>query len=191
MPRVRALLLLAAFALWGCLGYGDEDLVGNVIRDAYTRGNPADCTERETSRFVAQITLLSRKGAQVTCRAFEENVQPARSVVVSGVEVNGDTATARVVHRGGAADGRRETLRLVKDANGWKLDRIVALHLTRRAIDKTFKQLFATASPLAAFRPICAERAFRDIPVAVFERAFVERDTTEIAAAAKRCLRTP
>jgi hypothetical protein len=188
VPRALAPLLLVAAALSGCLGYGDENVVADVIKQAYTQANVADCADRETRRFAEQTTLFTGAGAVLMCRTLELKVQPAKSVAVSGVRVSGNTATARVVERGGAANGRRETIRLVKDAKGWKLDRIVALHLSRRGVENVYRQLLSNAPKLPGLRPACLLRAIRGIPVATLEQAFLENDRSAVFAAASGCV---
>jgi hypothetical protein len=191
VPRALAPLLVVAAGLTGCLGYGDPNVVADVIQQTYTKRNAADCTDRETRRYVEQNALTEGNTAQVLCRTVELKVEPARSVDVSGVRVRGDSATAHVVMHGGAQDGRRETVQLVKEPNGWKLDRIVALHLTRRAVETQVRQLLADAPGMSPRQQACEKRVYRRIPLAELERAIVKADGRALFEKTGVCFRTP
>ncbi|MEA2271918.1 MAG: hypothetical protein QOI98_626 [Solirubrobacteraceae bacterium] len=190
MPRIGlALAVFVAAGLTGCLGYGDKDTATEVIKTVYTRGDPADCTDRETQRLVEQTTFYRGTGAQLVCRSNEANLEPADTVSISNVKVHGDTAVARVAIRGGAADGQRQTLRLVKQSGGWKIDEITALHIDRARWERALRRaLTGSASGMTAKQVACYLRALQPASDSAIERAVVHSDASVFAAPLKKCV---
>jgi hypothetical protein len=188
VPRALATLLLVCAGLSGCLGYGDKDVVADVIEQTYTKRDVADCEDRETRRFLEQTTFIEGAGAVLMCRTIELKSSPAQSVVVTNVRVTGSTASAQVVLHGGDADGQSQTVRLIKDPNGWKLDRLTALHINRRAFDASYRRMLLDSPvPLNAATRDCLERSTERLSTREIERAIVTGNPSAFMTTSSSC----
>jgi hypothetical protein len=128
--RSRALTLIVltgcCAALPACGGSEKEtDEIVALIKRASTSTDPADCTRLFTQRFLDQTEIPDGSAAVRSCRddAADASGNP-RSVAVSNVQVDGDTATARAAFEGGDLDGQAINLRVIKDGEQWKLDHL-------------------------------------------------------------------
>jgi hypothetical protein len=118
-------ILLAALA--GCGGGGDDrDEVRQTVRDFVTATNERDgdtlCGELLTQEYLEKSTLATGDRAGEACRDQLDVTGGLRLELVSigRTEVDGDTATVRVVID---ADGVRapRLLRLEREDGRWKL----------------------------------------------------------------------
>lgn len=129
--RKRLLLLpcilaLSAFALAACSDdSGDVGEVEEVIKTAVTSTDPADCKKLATQQFMQQGSLERGTAAVENCEEDAEDEDGAKSVDVSKVEVDGESATAEAAVIGGDLDGQVVKVELVKDSDGWKMNEVV------------------------------------------------------------------
>lgn len=125
------LLAVAAASLAGCGGNGGEGpeaAVEATLVAAGTSGDPADCARLHTQRFLDERSLEPGEAAIVNCELETVASQDAvaETVTVSGVDLDGEAASADAAFRGGNLDGQRISFALVEESGLWKVDAIVA-----------------------------------------------------------------
>jgi hypothetical protein len=129
-----SLLLVAALALSACGGGGssssggdeDEGAIVAAIEKSATTSDPSKCTELQTQKFNEQEKGASGAEATEICEEEAEQQQsPAKSVDVSNVKVDGETATAEAAIGGSALNGQTVELELVKEEGDWKLNQFL------------------------------------------------------------------
>ncbi len=213
-PRARllgglALALLAAVAVGGC-GDGDgaapgagtdrpaqaaspapdESRIRAVIHESMTTRDPSACRRLATQRFLEQVTFETGAAAHEECRANTRKTDPARSVLISHVMVDGATARAHVAPTGGDADGQAVTYALVKSGGSWKLDRVTAMKIDRARFDAaTRRALLREPDALTPEQADCVIRQLRPVADERLERALVESDRSVFLRSNVRCLR--
>jgi hypothetical protein len=118
--------VVLAVALAACGGNDgteeDEEDITAAIEFATASGDPAACTEVQTQRFLEQVGDETEGEAAV--RECEKNAADpiAKSISVSNIEVDGDSATAEGAISGALFDGQTFAIALVKEGGQWKLD---------------------------------------------------------------------
>jgi len=120
------LLLVLGLGLSACGGSeSDEDKVIDVIERSVASTDPADCERLATQNFLEQVELSQGADAVKSCEEnTKEDEDDAEEVEVSGVEVEGSSASAEVAFSGGGFDGQTAAVTLVDVDGGWKLDEI-------------------------------------------------------------------
>jgi predicted small secreted protein len=128
-------VIVAALGLAACGGGssssgsgGDEASIEEAIEESATSSEPSKCTEFQTAAFNETETGESGAAATKTCeKEAEEEESPAESVSISGISVNGESATAEVEVTGSALNGQGVELELVQEEGDWKLNKFLAL----------------------------------------------------------------
>lgn len=123
-------LLASALALAACgggsssSGGGDETAIEEAIETSATSTEPSKCSEVQTEAFNEEESGVSGKEALKACEEHVEEgeSEPAESVTVSNISVEGETATAEVEVVGSALDGQGVELGLAKEEGNWKLN---------------------------------------------------------------------
>jgi hypothetical protein len=125
-------LLVSALALTACGGGGsssssggsdDETAIEEAIETSATSSDPSKCTEAQTEYFNETETGKTGAAALKVCEEEAEAAEdPAESVTVSNIEVEGEGAAAQVEIEGGALDGQTVAVALEKEEGDWKLD---------------------------------------------------------------------
>jgi hypothetical protein len=124
-------LLASALALSACgggssssSGGGDETAIEEAIETSATSTEPSKCTEVQTEAFNEAETGASGEAALKACEeeTKSEEAEPAESVTVSNISVNGESATAEVEIEGSALDGQGVEIGLAKEEGDWKLN---------------------------------------------------------------------
>jgi ABC-type glycerol-3-phosphate transport system substrate-binding protein len=125
-------LLASALALSACggggssssSGGGDETAIEEAIETSAMGTDPSKCTEVQTEAFNEAETGESGAKALATCEkeVEEESAEPAESVTVSNISVDGESATADVAIEGSALSGQELELGLAKEEGDWKLN---------------------------------------------------------------------
>jgi hypothetical protein len=127
---IVVLALLAGALLAGCGGGDDgddgggggkdEQAIREVVRQSITTDTPEiDCDSRVSDSLIRR-TYGDRARCVRVQRDDEE--RPARSVDFDDLRVDGDSASVRIVARGGDPDGARGTLELVREDGDWRID---------------------------------------------------------------------
>ena len=123
-------LLASALALTACgggssssSGGGDETAIEEAIETSATSSDPSKCTEVQTEAFNETETGASGAEALKVCEEeAEEGNEPAESVTVSNIAVDGESATAEVEVEGGSLGGQAVEVGLAKEEGDWKLN---------------------------------------------------------------------
>jgi hypothetical protein len=123
-----AVALFAVLALAACGSSSDngssadQAQIKQALTAAATSGDPAACTKYQTLKFTEQ-TSGPAKG-QAAIRACEKDAKStaAKSLDITDVSVNGDSATAVAKATGSIFDGQTLKVALVKENGQWKLD---------------------------------------------------------------------
>lgn len=143
------LLLIAALALAACGGGssstsgGDEEgAIVEAIEKSATTSDPSKCTELQTQKFNEQEKAVSGKEATEVCEEeAEAQNSPAKSVDVSNVKVDGETATAEAAIGGSALNEQTVELELVKEGGAWKLNQFLQFtKFSAKALGESFEK---------------------------------------------------
>lgn len=126
-------LLASALALAACGGGssssgggGDETAIEEAIETAATSTSPSKCSEVQTEAFDEAETGASGKEALKACEEeAKADENPAESVSISNIEVNGEAATADVEVEGSALNGQGVEVELAKEGGDWKLNKFL------------------------------------------------------------------
>ncbi len=86
---------------------------------------PSKCTELQTLKFNEQEKGSGPKATELCEKEAAEHEEPAESVNVSNVEVEGGTATAEAAIEGSALNGQTVELELVEEGGKWKLNQFL------------------------------------------------------------------
>ena len=102
------------------------DKVKETVKIVMTSNEPSICRERFTERFLESVSGRKGRQALAVCRRRQPKARStAKSVVFSGVTIDGGHAVASFRIKGGALNKRTATATLVlKD--GWRLDALRA-----------------------------------------------------------------
>lgn len=121
--HLLAALLAAAvlpLAAGACGGEDTEQQITDALNAGLTSDDPkVACEQLPSSELVAKIW-----GTVENCLKIErkDEDEPAQAVEVSGIEVDGESATAFIERKGGTNDGARGALDLVKEDGEWRID---------------------------------------------------------------------
>lgn len=180
------LVLASSVTLAACGGKDDEDAIRDAIRSSLTSTDPDDCAAgaTTTAAFRRQYAFGSAELAQQyekLCRAEIENLA-ATSVRVFDVKVDGDRAHATFSATGRQYAFARARVRLRKDDDRWRLDRLTAVKLKREAYDAQQVRV-ATGGQLAFSQKdaACFGRRLKTVSDAALERALVRSDPAVFA----------
>ena len=138
--RLLALAAVAALALAACGGSGgddsdsgganskDADAIRKIIRTASETKDPSKCSELATQRFLEQIQFQKGRKALEECRKDAKNDDPADSVDISSVTVDGSRGKATYLQNGGDSDGQQLTIDFVKAGRSFRRSRPPCRH---------------------------------------------------------------
>jgi hypothetical protein len=185
--------LLLAFAFAACGGSGgdgsdDVARIEDTIRTSAVESSPAECSELSTPHFLEQRSGRKGEAALKSCEAEIENVEDAKSVTISNVEVDGATATAEGAFVGGLFNGQTVTIELAEEDDQWKLDQVTSfVSLDRDAMADTFERLFSESSPLPSSQLDCLVEGIRGAPQRGLEALLLEMSPVLLAQLEQRC----
>jgi hypothetical protein len=139
-------------------GWDSEQKIVDVITEASTSGDPGDCTRFNTQRALEQATGFKGEAAIKVCERFA-GMDPAESVEVSDVSVDGSTASVEVGVTGSELDGQTLELDLVIQGGRWKVDRLTGfVSFDREALDAGVAASFRRLGIPAELRSCVASR---------------------------------
>jgi hypothetical protein len=160
---LSCLLLTVVLGAPGCGGSGPSEVerVEATIRTALLDRDPSKCTEYATEAFLEQSTNETGKAALRKCEEeARDKIGEIEAVTVSGVEVEGSTATADAALRGGTLDRQTLVYSLLEEDGQWKFDQALrfakfdAIHLGR-AVEAVLRE--KDDDPLAQIRCVAEE----------------------------------
>jgi hypothetical protein len=149
LPNLASLSLVAC----GSGGESEEEKVETAIREAVKGEDPSICTEGETAALREQVSKESGKDAIKLCE--EEKTAGASSVKtlnLTKVVAEDETATANVAFIGGNLDGQTVTMSLVKgDEDQWQVDEMLAFkNFDRRALLSAYREALTQSAETPA-----------------------------------------
>jgi FHA domain len=117
---VVALLVAVALVWFFLLRDSAEDQIMETVEQVFVVADPEAC-DLFTTNFIeesADDTGQTVEEAQAECR--DADVEPADSATVTGLEIDGDTATGTIEY---TTDGEEQTVEATfADEDGWKID---------------------------------------------------------------------
>lgn len=142
-PFSVALIFVAfsAISLAACGGgEAQEPKIEAAIREELKAQAPAICPAMETATMQKQVHehLI---GALRNCEAGDTGKSLVKSIKVSNVKVDGESATADVTVEGGNLAGQTVMMALNKNSGEWEIHRVPAFHhYDRRALLHAFME---------------------------------------------------
>lgn len=190
------LLLIAALALAACGGGGsstsggdEEGAIVEAIEKSATTNDPSKCTEFQTQAFNEQEKAVSGKEATEICEEEAEGQEsPAKSVDVSNVKVDGETATAEAAIGGSALDGQTVELELVKEGGDWKLNQFLQFtKFNAKRLAKSFEKEALASEEVAKELATCISAGIGKLGQKEAEAVAFEGDLKVIESIAGSC----
>ena len=155
----------------------DSELIETAITRGFMTGDPANCDEVYTLEFVEQTHLGTGVVAMADCREDEAEPNPRGTdpdgVEITGLQINGDRATARVTVLGGALNQAKIELGVVTEEGTWKLDRMRDVDLDRPAYDRAFAAAVRREGMSRDEARCVVDQFHRDFRMAELERSAV------------------
>ena len=195
MTRVflAALALLGlTIALAACGGDDTQD-DPEAIEEALTRlVTESDLSVRCEGSLSAEL-LKRLHGDEEGCREHSEGDEPADDAKVTGIEVDGDTATAKLEVVGSVSAGATGTVELVREDGEWQVSDL-GVDLLRDLVAAGLDSPASGAQQLAPEVRSCLHQALDDLPDEEFKDyaydAIGEKPeaTTKLQGMAQDCL---
>jgi hypothetical protein len=197
--RAVALMLACGFVLASCGNSGegggdrgDEAAIEKTIAALAKTDNPNDCRKLATPRFHEQTGKSSYEAVLTICEeaTIDPLVEDAKKVTVSGVEVEGDSATAVASYVGSALDGQTVRLALVERDGQWKHDELlgfVDLDVEKLATEMGRELMLMAATPSEAESATCVMNRLRKLSAETLEAMYVGNDPDPLLELARSC----
>ncbi|MFN8216090.1 MAG: hypothetical protein U0R71_05780 [Solirubrobacterales bacterium] len=189
MPAVLLVLVLGLAACGGGGGESDEEKIETTIEAAATSTDPANCAKYSTLNFMEQTSPGQSGDPEKSCEEEAEDAEgQADSVTVSGVEVEGEEASADVAFEGGNLDGQTVTVALVEEGGQWKLNELTGF--AKLDAEKLIAALIEQFRAKAAVQDqvlTCVAEGLSELDQSQFEALVIERESQPIAEIAESC----
>jgi hypothetical protein len=190
-------LLASALALSACgggssssSGGGDETAIEEAIETSATSTNPSKCSEVQTEAFNETETGVSGAGSLKACEEAteEEAGEPAESVTVSTVEVEGESATAEVGIDGSPLSGQTVELELAKEEGNWKLNEFLGFaKYDGAAIGEAIEGQLAGEEGVSASLAKCVSEGIAEMSQEEAEALIFEKNEEGVEEIAQNC----
>lgn len=140
-PFSTVLILLAFSAVFlAACGESQEGRVEEAIREEVRAEAPAICPAMETATMQKQVHE-HLTGALENCEAGNTGKSLVKSIKISNVTVDGESATADVAIEGGNLAGQTVMMALNKHSGQWEIHRVPAFkHYDRQALLHAFME---------------------------------------------------
>jgi hypothetical protein len=189
-----ALLLAALTVLIGCGSSGGNsdsasDQIKVVVTRAFTHSDPAQCETLATNRWLEQ-NFGEGGGSTLEECEFESTLPglpEARSVRFDALQVHGASGIATVSVAGGAADGSRLQLQVVRQGGQWKLDYLRDVQIDRRRFDAATRRDLVAQGTTGSEAACAVDRVRRIFGTDEIERALVSGKTRIFGTAQVTC----
>ncbi len=184
---VLFLLVVVLFVIHKLNQPSDTERVERVLRYAATSGDPSVCDDFNTEAYLEQTTGYPAPFADSACSQAIAGEDQADRTRIKRLEVDGDTAVARVYNEGGVTDQVEATIRLDKVEGQWRLAHVIAINdFNRDAYAGASRDFYlAEGWPPAAAR--CVGARIRALPDAVIKARLLEGKTQPLTKIAVAC----
>lgn len=193
--RLAGLLLACALAFAACGEGGgrEEAVIEEMIVTTAMSDDPAGCTEFLTLHYLEQTTKLDGEAAVESCEeeAMDPGVENPSEVVVSQVEVDGDSATATVSLTGSSFDGQTVRWELVERDGRWKIHELlgfVDLDAEKLVTEMGRELLRKASSPQEAESMSCIVGLLGEMSAPALERLMLDDSLEPMLALGERCI---
>lgn len=198
MPTCPAvLLLICAFALAACGGAEEKDgeaeaaIEGAIVKLAKS-DDPADCRKLVTRGFLEQTGKVGYELALLICEeaAVDPLVEDAEKVTVSGIEVEGDSATAVAAFVGSGFDGQTVEFGLVERDGQWKHDELlgfVKFNPEKMVTELGREMLLSAESPAEVEAATCVLGRLQKMGAEDLESLLVDEDPDPLRRLGQSC----
>lgn len=189
-------LIASALALTACgggssssSGGGEESAVKAAIETSGTSTDPSKCSEVQTAAFNESETGETGKQALKTCEEeAEADVNPAETVSVSNVEVNGETATAEVAVTGSALNEQGLEVEVTKEEGDWKLNKFIGFtNFDGKALGESLEKELLKEEGVSASLAKCVSEGIAEISQPEAEALVFEKNLEAVEEVAKSC----
>ena len=188
-------LIASALALSACGGGGsstsgdEKGAIVAAIEKSATKDDPSKCTELQTQAFNEQEKAAPGKEATEICEEeAEQQESPAKSVDVSNVSIDGETATAEAAIGGSALDGQTIELELVEEDGAWKLNQFLQFtEFNAKRLAKSFETEALASEEIPKGLATCISAGIGKLDQKEAEAVAFESDVEVIESIAERC----
>jgi hypothetical protein len=188
-------LIAAALSLTACgggsssSGGGEETAIEEAIEESATSTEPSKCTEFQTAEFNEAESGETGNAALKTCEEeVEAEKNPAESVTVSNISVNGETATAEVEVTGSALNAQAVELELAKEEGAWKLNKFLALaSFDGEALGEGLEEQLDEEEGISASLAKCVSEGVAEMSKEEAEAMIFEKSPEPVEEIAKSC----
>ncbi len=191
--RAPIFLVFALALALGACGDSDEDKIKSLLEAQGGQKNPDVCSAASDS-LVAQTSFGSgavARDKERFCRANIAVLAPDK-IVVSRVDVDGDTAEAQFAPEGGQLVFDDATIALRKRDGRWRTERLTAMQLNRANFEQTsVLQLTSGKDALPASSRRCFVRRTRLLSDEEIERGVVKAEPGFMVDATVNCALVP
>ena len=191
LPALAMGLLLAA-----CSGSDEggtdvdaaaERAVAATVEEVFTSTDPAHCTGANTLNGLEQ-RVLEGQDPLAECEARTTDREPASSVTLGEITIDGANATAVATPDDGGNAGLRYSFALVDD-DGWKIDEITAVEIVdREAFEQTLGDLDSMVEGYPSVEARCIITGVRENFDELVERYAINGDREVISRSLRDCL---
>ena len=162
--------------------------IEEAIETVATTSDPTVCEELMTPNYLEQVSGVPAPFSDEVCEQTISFSEPADSVDVTDIEVDGEEASALVSYVGGAFDGSSLMVGLVDD-DDWKLDRRLRFQsLDRPAFEKALReQLVEPEFAFSAKGADCIVRRLGALPDRALEQRLLSATSQTLDRAGVAC----
>jgi hypothetical protein len=188
-------LIASALALTACgggsssSGGGEEAAIEEAIETSGTSTDPSKCSEVQTAAFNESETGAKGKEALKTCEEeAEAKVNPAETVSVSNVEVNGERATAEVEVTGSALNNQGLEVEVTKEKGAWKLNKFLGFtNFDGKALGESLEKELLKEEGVTAALAKCISDGIAEVSQPEAEALVFEKNLEAVEKIAKKC----
>lgn len=189
-------LLVTALALTACGGGGssssggssDETAISEAIEKSATTTDPSKCTKYQTEAFNEQDAHESSNPLKSCEESAEASEEPAESVTVSNIEIDGETATAQAAVKGSSLNGQSVEIEMVKEEGAWKLNQFIEfVSYDGKGLGESATKELEKEGEVSASLAKCVGEGFGELPQEEAEAVIFKGETEGLEELAEGC----